>query len=76
MSDDPWTKEDLAEFVRRRKAKPTIEELEAILSDEEFTPIEIMPNGEIREIGGGKKAGVSKPLTMRENLGGEYGEAA
>lgn len=54
--------------------KPTIEELEAILDREEEIPIEILPNGEIRakdktssiEIGG------KKPLTMRENLGGEY----
>lgn len=54
--------------------KPTIEELEAILDQEEDIPIEILPNGEIRarnktsssEIGG------KKPLTMREDLGGEY----
>ncbi|OGD69624.1 hypothetical protein A3E89_01965 [Candidatus Campbellbacteria bacterium RIFCSPHIGHO2_12_FULL_35_10] len=52
----------------------TIEELEAILDQEEEIPIEILPNGEIRarnqtdssEIGG------KKPLTMREDLGGEY----
>ena len=54
--------------------KPTIAELEAILDKEEDIPIEILPNGEIRaknqtnefEIGG------RKPLTMREDLGGEY----
>lgn len=54
--------------------KPTIDELESILDQEEEIPIEILPNGEIRarnqtssfEIGG------KKPLTMRENLGGEY----
>ena len=55
--------------------KPTIAELEAILDKEEDIPIEILPNGEIRaqgdtssaELGGGRK-----PLTMREDLGGEY----
>lgn len=51
-----------------------IDELERLLNSEEDTPIQILPNGEIREIGrvtpsdmGGKK-----PLTMKENLGGEY----
>ena len=56
-------------------AKPTIDELEKILANEEEVPIEILPNGEVRaknqtspsELGG------KKPLTMRENLGGEYG---
>lgn len=80
MADDPWLEEDLAAFVAdrqkaRRLARPSIEDLEAMFDDEECTPIEILPNGEIRELGGGKKAGVSKPLTMRENLGGEYGVA-
>ena len=54
--------------------KPTIDELESILDQEEEIPIEILPTGEIRarnqsssfEIGG------KKPLTMREDLGGEY----
>lgn len=52
---------------------PTIRELEEILQDEESTPIEILPNGEIRALGGGEVEGIHKPLTMRENLGGEYG---
>ncbi len=54
--------------------RPTIAELEAILEQEEEVPIDILPNGEVRarattspaELGG------RKPLTMRENLGGEY----
>ncbi|HVY31032.1 MAG TPA: hypothetical protein VHB79_30965 [Polyangiaceae bacterium] len=58
-------------------ARPTIAELEEILQQEEEVPIDILPNGEIRarnttsqsELGG------RKPLTMRENLGGEYGGA-
>ncbi|MDE0061487.1 MAG: hypothetical protein OXP09_18980 [Gammaproteobacteria bacterium] len=55
--------------------KPTIEELERLLDSEEDTPIEILPNGEIRALGGSEAAerGFKKPLTMREDLGGEYG---
>ena len=48
---------------------PSMSELEDILRDEEVMPIEILPNGEIRALG---KGPVQKPLTMRENLGGEY----
>ena len=53
----------------------TVEELEAVLNSEEETPIQILPNGEIREIGQASPAevGTKKPLTMREDLGGEYG---
>ena len=56
--------------------KPTIEELEQLLESEEDTPIEILPNGEIRATGGSDAAerGFKKPLTMREDLGGEYEE--
>ena len=55
--------------------KPTIRELEQLLESEEDTPIEILPNGEIRARGGSDSAerGYKKPLTMREELGGEYG---
>lgn len=53
--------------------KPTIKELEAILDAEEDTPIEILPNGEIRAQGKGAAEVGYKPLTMREDLGGEYG---
>ena len=54
--------------------KPTIHELERLLESEEDTPIEILPNGEIRARGGSDTAerGYKKPLTMREDLGGEY----
>lgn len=54
--------------------KPTIEELEAILDAEEDVPIEILPNGEIRALGQTTpgELGGKKPLTFRENLGGEY----
>jgi hypothetical protein len=51
-----------------------IDELERLLNSEEDTPIQILPNGEIREIGRATSAdmGGKKPLTMKENLGGEY----
>lgn len=54
--------------------KPTIQELERLLNTEEDTPIQILPNGEIRAVGqaSGSDLAGKKPLTMRENLGGEY----
>ena len=54
--------------------KPTIHELEQLLDSEEDEPIEILPNGEIRARGESDPAerGYKKPLTMREDLGGEY----
>jgi hypothetical protein len=54
--------------------KLTIQELEGLLNTEEDTPIQILPNGEIRAIGQTSAAdlGGKKPLTLRENLGGEY----
>ena len=54
--------------------KPTIRELEQLLEAEEDTPIEILPNGEIQARGESDPAerGYKKPLTMREDLGGEY----
>jgi hypothetical protein len=57
--------------------KPTIQELEQLLNSEEETPIQILPNGEIRPVGQTSPAeiGAKKPLTMKENLGGEYGVA-
>lgn len=54
--------------------KPTIQELEALLNSEEETPIEILPNGEIRAVGQANSADLvgKKPITMKEDLGGEY----
>ncbi len=51
-----------------------IDELERLLNSEEDIPIQILPNGEIRQIGQATPSdmGGKKPLTMRENLGGEY----
>lgn len=55
--------------------RPTIAELEQILQQEEEVPIEILPNGEVRALGSTTAVdrGGRKPLTMREDLGGEYG---
>lgn len=52
--------------------RPTIHELEAILEEEEDTPIEILPNGEVRALDGSdfSERGGRKPITMREDLGG------
>ena len=54
--------------------KPSIHELERLLESEEDTPIEILPNGEIRALRGSDatERGFKKPLTMQEDLGGEY----
>ncbi len=54
--------------------KPTIHELEAILEEEEDVPIEILPNGEVRALGGSTSAETNfrKPVTLQEDLGGEY----
>jgi len=54
-------------------SKPTIHELEQLLENEEDVPIEILPNGEIRAMGeGSAELQGKKPITMREDLGGEY----
>jgi hypothetical protein len=60
-----------------RMGRPTIAELERILDQEEEVEIEILPTGEVRAKGQtslSETAG-KKPLTMRENLGGEYSES-
>ena len=44
-----------------KMAKPTIRELEKILDAEEDTPIEILPNGEVRAQGQGSK---ERPLLL------------
>ncbi len=54
--------------------RPSISELEAILQREAEVEIEILPNGEVRAKDNTTSAerGGRKPLTMREDLGGEY----
>jgi hypothetical protein len=51
-----------------------IDDLTRLLNSEEDTPIQILPNGEIRAEGRvtSSDMGSKKPLTMKENLGGEY----
>lgn len=56
--------------------RPTIQELEAILNAEGDTSIEILPSGEVRKLSQEEIEKRPKPLTMREHLGGEYGEVA
>ena len=55
-----------------QKSQIDIDELQRLLNSEEETPIQILPNGEIREVGSIVDTGNKKPLTMKENLGGEY----
>lgn len=57
--------------MKRKKPtkRPSIEELEKILENETESLIQILPNGEVRR---GKKLDPNKPLTFREDLGGEY----
>jgi len=52
--------------------RPSLSEVERLLNSEEDVALEILPNGEIRQKGSAAKFGIAKPLTMRENLGGEY----
>lgn len=60
------------------KSKPkrmTIDQIEALLEREEECEIQILPNGEIVRTDGGEIDDLKlKPLTMRENLGGEYAQ--
>jgi len=60
--------EEQSEPAQRRL---TIAELEKLLNSDEDTAIEILPNGEVRAVSR-TEPDRHKPLTMRENLGGEY----
>ena len=72
-SNKELVEETAEEQVEPEKPKrPTIEAIEQLLIEEEECPIEILPNGEIRQIGSSDSP--KKPLTLRENLGGEYGK--
>ncbi len=59
-------------------SRPTIDQLVQILESEEEAEIEILPNGEVRAKYGTSPSelGGKKPLTMREELGGEYAVAS
>ena len=50
--------------------KPTIEQLEKMLDSDEEPPIQILPDGTV--VIRAREAREQKPLTFRENLGGEY----
>ena len=65
----PWF--DPTHPMNKRK-RPSVAELEAILNSEENCPIQILPNGEIVAADARPDTGGLKPLTYRENLGGEY----
>jgi hypothetical protein len=58
-------------MTKKKTERLSIDEIEQILKREDEEPLEILPNGEIRRGGRPIRAG-EKPLTMRENLGGEY----
>ena len=50
--------------------KFSIEKLENLLNRDDEIMLEILPNGEIRQ--SSEMKNVDKPLTLKENLGGEY----
>ena len=56
-----------------KKRRPTIDELERILNSDDSQDVRILPNGEIRAYKRRRKK--LKPLTMKNDLGGEYGIA-
>ena len=67
--------------LSKPRPKPTIEELEQLLNNEEEwvegPTLEILPNGEVRAVSpDGTLVDGKTPLTFREDLGGEYAEAA
>jgi hypothetical protein len=69
------------EWQSRHKAIPlsprsTIDELEALLNSDDEVEITILPNGEIVASDRKPRTEPLKPLTMRENLGGEYANTA
>ena len=58
----------------KQQKKYSIEELEAVLENDVDIPLEILPNGEVRTKGSTSidETGGIKPITMREDIGGEY----
>lgn len=51
----------------------SVADIERLLERDEDVTITILPNGEIRDLTAEERAAIPrKPLTMRENLGGEY----
>lgn len=66
----------MARKPRKQSHRPSTTELEKLLDNEEEEAIEILPNGEVRALGkmSDRERGNRKPLTYRENLGGEYND--
>ncbi len=57
----------------KAKRSLSIAELEKLLNSEDDTPITIMPNGQIRKLTKKEQKKRPKILTLKNNLGGEYG---
>ena len=73
--DDNWPWFDIHNPMNvRMSQRMTVEELEEILLRDDDEPLEILPNGKIRRVGGSTldETGGKRPLSFRENLGGEY----
>lgn len=60
-------------MAEEKHRKLTIAQLEELLEAEEEKEIEILPNGEIVVSGSSEKLNI-KPLTYKEQLGGEYAD--
>lgn len=74
-STDPWAEYGPAPEAPKPR-RVSIAELEAMLNSECDIPIVILPSGEIRTATDEEIAERGpKPITMRENLGGEYAYA-
>ncbi len=58
------------EQKKPKTERVSIDELERLLNAEDDQSFEILPNGTVKRLG--KRRRVKKPLTMRQNLGGEY----
>ena len=74
MTEDIYGMGEIDARENATPKKPTIAELEKLLQSDDEVEIEILPNGEIRAKGQStdKERMGRKPLTYRENLGGEY----
>jgi hypothetical protein len=64
----------MSEPIPEKPRRMSIDELQKLLERDDDITLEILPNGEIREAGSKEKTD-RKPLTMRDNLGGEYADA-
>lgn len=60
--------------MNNMRKKMSISELESLLKRDDDIELEILPNGEIVPKGGSDQLDLvgRRPITFRENLGGEY----